>query len=161
MSRRCRFKFRRWMQSTPLLRHARVMVPVLFVLSVSAVAHAQGTMDFSGAQTLMGTFNARTSAVEIQVELSHAIQFVAEKPICTVRCQRAGLLEASYHIGRRAASGTSQVRDEVSYLLLASVVRKSLPIARSLYLPMELTDMFNPSNDVCRDDRAIHSEGFS
>ena len=56
MSRRCRFKFHRWMLPTPLLRHARLMIPVLFVLSVSAVAHAQGTMDFSGAQTLMGTF---------------------------------------------------------------------------------------------------------
>jgi hypothetical protein len=56
MSRRCRFKFSRWMQPTPLLNHARVMIPVLFVLSVSAIAHAQGTMDFSGAQTLMGTF---------------------------------------------------------------------------------------------------------
>ena len=35
---------------------ARVMAPALFVLAISSVAHAQGTMDFSGAQTLMGTF---------------------------------------------------------------------------------------------------------
>jgi hypothetical protein len=35
---------------------ARVMAPVLFALTISSVAHAQGTMDFSGAQTLMGTF---------------------------------------------------------------------------------------------------------
>jgi hypothetical protein len=26
---------------------------------------------------------------------------------------------------------------------------------------MEFTDMFDPSNDVCRADRAIHREGFS
>jgi hypothetical protein len=36
---------------------ARVLAPTLLALSLSTVAHAQGTMDFSGAQTLMGTFN--------------------------------------------------------------------------------------------------------
>lgn len=30
--------------------------PLLLSLVISGVAHAQGTMDFSGAQTLMGTF---------------------------------------------------------------------------------------------------------
>jgi len=43
-----------------LLRAAHVMGPtltaLLFMGASSAVAHAQGTMDFSGAQTLMGTF---------------------------------------------------------------------------------------------------------
>jgi hypothetical protein len=39
------------------LFHAiRVMAPTLLALSFAGVAHAQGTMDFSGAQTLMGTF---------------------------------------------------------------------------------------------------------
>jgi hypothetical protein len=45
----------------PKLRHAaHVMGPTLAALLFagvgSGVAHAQGTMDFSGAQTLMGTF---------------------------------------------------------------------------------------------------------
>src|ERR1700739_909605 len=43
-----------------LLRAAHVMGPtltaLLFMGASTAVAHAQGTMDFSGAQTLMGTF---------------------------------------------------------------------------------------------------------
>lgn len=34
----------------------RVMAPTLLTLAFASVAHAQGTMDFSGAQTLMGTF---------------------------------------------------------------------------------------------------------
>jgi TrbC/VIRB2 pilin len=34
----------------------RVMAPTLLALSFASVAHAQGTMDFSGAQTLMTTF---------------------------------------------------------------------------------------------------------
>ena len=39
------------------LAHAfRVMAPTLVALTFAGVAHAQGTMDFSGAQTLMGTF---------------------------------------------------------------------------------------------------------
>ena len=40
----------------PLARAARVMAPTFFALTIATVAHAQGTMDFSGAQTLMGTF---------------------------------------------------------------------------------------------------------
>ena len=43
-----------------LKRHAtrmlRMLAPTLLALSFAGVAHAQGTMDFSGAQTLMGTF---------------------------------------------------------------------------------------------------------
>ena len=37
-------------------RALRAMAPTLVALSFAGVAHAQGTMDFSGAQTLMGTF---------------------------------------------------------------------------------------------------------
>ena len=39
-----------------LARALRVMAPTLVALSLAEVAHAQGTMDFSGATTLMGTF---------------------------------------------------------------------------------------------------------
>ena len=39
-----------------LIDAARVLAPTLFALSFAGVAHAQGTMDFSGAQTLMTTF---------------------------------------------------------------------------------------------------------
>jgi hypothetical protein len=39
-----------------LLSIARTLVPAAIALSLTAAAHAQGTMDFSGAQTLMGTF---------------------------------------------------------------------------------------------------------
>ncbi len=39
-----------------LFHAARAMGPTLVALSFAGVAHAQGTMDFSGAQTLMGTF---------------------------------------------------------------------------------------------------------
>ena len=37
-------------------RALRVLAPTLVALSFAGVAHARGTMDFSGAQTLMGTF---------------------------------------------------------------------------------------------------------
>jgi len=38
------------------MRAIRSIAPAFFALSLATVAHAQGTMDFSGAQTLMGTF---------------------------------------------------------------------------------------------------------
>jgi hypothetical protein len=37
-------------------RAIRAVAPALVALSLVTAAHAQGTMDFSGAQTLMGTF---------------------------------------------------------------------------------------------------------
>ena len=48
-------------RATTTFRHRaklamRTLFPALFALSLASVAHAQGTMDFSGAQTLMGTF---------------------------------------------------------------------------------------------------------
>lgn len=50
---------KRWAQLT-MKRHlsemARILWPMLTILSFSGVAHAQGTMDFSGATTLMSTF---------------------------------------------------------------------------------------------------------
>jgi hypothetical protein len=39
-----------------LIRAARMMGPTLIALTFASVAYAQGTMDFSGAQTLMTTF---------------------------------------------------------------------------------------------------------
>jgi hypothetical protein len=38
------------------LRAFRVMAPALLAISFASVSYGQGTMDFSGAQTLMGTF---------------------------------------------------------------------------------------------------------
>ncbi len=46
---------------TSLLSAIRTMAPTLLALSLTSVAHAQGTMDFSGATTLMSTF--RTFAI--------------------------------------------------------------------------------------------------
>ena len=42
--------------SRKLTQALRVMTPTLFVLAFASIAHAQGTMDFTGATTLMGTF---------------------------------------------------------------------------------------------------------
>ena len=53
-------RLRKLLTKESLLCAAHVMGPTLtalvFMGAGSAVAHAQGTMDFSGAQTLMGTF---------------------------------------------------------------------------------------------------------
>ena len=49
--------------SVQSLKPSTLVVFTLMLLPV--VAHAQGTMDFSGAQTLMGTFNSRLAYVAI------------------------------------------------------------------------------------------------
>ncbi len=47
----CRNRLVRW-----FLHAGRTLLPALFYIAFAGVAHAQGTMDFSGAQTLMSTF---------------------------------------------------------------------------------------------------------
>ncbi len=48
--------YRRSRLTRRLLRVGRSLLPALFALAYTGAAHAQGTMDFSGAQTLMTTF---------------------------------------------------------------------------------------------------------
>ena len=48
-----------------LARAVRVMAPTLIALTFASAAHAQGTMDFSSATTLMGTFNTRFAYVSV------------------------------------------------------------------------------------------------
>ena len=56
------------------IAHAvRLWAPTLLALSLASVAHAQGTMDFSGATTLMGTFNSRFAYVSVS-RASHDAQ---------------------------------------------------------------------------------------
>ncbi len=56
-----------------LERILHTLLPSIIALSLTAAAHAQGTMDFSGVTTLMTTFNMRTSTVELKVVLSDQI----------------------------------------------------------------------------------------
>lgn len=55
---RCSPTFRRSFLTArqSFLRAVRILAPTLFALFLATVAHAQGTMDFSGATTLMSTF---------------------------------------------------------------------------------------------------------
>jgi hypothetical protein len=61
---------KRWAQpftKRQLLQAARALWPMLATLAFASVAHAQGTMDFSGAQTLMGTFNMGPPTIQSKV----------------------------------------------------------------------------------------------
>ncbi len=83
----------RWAKSftkQKLARSARVLAPTLLALtfaSVTNVAHAQGTMDFSGAQTLMGTFKAENPLVlgfqgkaQLEVIYGHMAEVMLSQP---------------------------------------------------------------------------------
>jgi hypothetical protein len=56
-ARRVLFRHQVW------VRPLRMVAPYLLAFSFTSLAHAQGTMDFSGATTLMQTFNVRPIAV--------------------------------------------------------------------------------------------------
>jgi pilus assembly protein CpaF len=58
----------------------RVLAPTLIALSFAGVAHAQGTMDFSGAQTLMGTFKTTLMKSLLDHIPHHERLIVIEQP---------------------------------------------------------------------------------
>jgi hypothetical protein len=68
-----------------LFHAARMVAPTPLALSLASVAHAQGTMDFSGAQTLMGTFNVGASAVQSQVVFPNLRETVPKQPMRTLQ----------------------------------------------------------------------------
>jgi hypothetical protein len=45
-----------YLSARKLVRAAHTLLPTVIAISLAAAAHAQGTMDFSGATTLMSTF---------------------------------------------------------------------------------------------------------
>jgi hypothetical protein len=64
-----------------LLHATRVLWPTVVALTFTSSAHAQGTMDFSGAQTLMSTFNMGSSTIQAQVVFSHRVQIISKQPM--------------------------------------------------------------------------------
>jgi hypothetical protein len=68
-------RIKRWAQpftKRKVLQATRALWPMFATLAFAGAAHAQGTMDFSGATTLMSTFNPGAAAVQAKVVLSQA-----------------------------------------------------------------------------------------
>lgn len=61
------------------MRILRILFPSLITPIFATVAHAQGTMDFSGAQTLMGTFNVGAPAIQSKIVLTNPPKVVAKQ----------------------------------------------------------------------------------
>ena len=98
------FSTQRWM------RALRILAPSLITVIFSAAAHAQGTMDFSGAQTLMGTFNVGTGAIQSQVVLAHPSKVVTEQPVHPIERQAVYLCDFEERLEGRVFAGTRQIR---------------------------------------------------
>ena len=91
------------------LQQVRKLLPMLFTLAIASVAHAQGTMDFSGAQTLMGTFNMSTTTIQQEVVFADSVQVVAEQAMRSIGCQRVHIAEFKYHAEHRVLAGTPEI----------------------------------------------------
>ena len=92
-----------------LLHAARMMGPTLIALTFAGVAHAQGTMDFSGAQTLMGSFNMGSSTIQAQIVLSNPTQIISKQPMRSFDRQRKHIRDLKQHTQRRMVSCAAQV----------------------------------------------------
>ena len=87
------------------------LVALTFAGVCSGVAHAQGTMDFSGAQTLMGTFNMGSSPIQSQIVLSNPVQIISKQAVRTLDRQREHIRDLTEHAQCGMVSCTTQVRE--------------------------------------------------
>src|SRR5579859_7207733 len=141
-----------------LIRAIRVIGPTLVALSFAGVAHAQGTMDFSGATTLMGTFNVSTPAVQPEVVSANLFEVIAEKPVCSVDGQRKGVRQLQNCMKRRMFFGTEQVREQVLGNNLSPFMRHALPLVGRIALPEQVTEMNQSVCNFTTGDRFVHNE---
>lgn len=151
----------RWAQpftKRQLLHAARAVWPVLATLSFASVAHAQGTMDFSGATTLMSTFNVSTPAVQFAVEFSNLFQAVAEQSVCAIQCQREDVPNLQNRVQRGMFFGTEQVRQQVFGYDLASLVRAVFLLVRGLDLAKQFAEMAQGISNLTTGDMSVHRE---
>ena len=95
-----------------LLCAARVMAPALFGVALSGVAHAQGTMDFSGAQTLMGTFNGRFAYVSVSRASHDAQLFTNDASTLTERLSRDVSKTSALNFGKAHAPAPTLAPDQ-------------------------------------------------
>jgi len=144
-----------------LFRATRVMWPALAALTVTSIAHAQGTMDFSGATTLMTTFNVSTSPVQPQIVFADGREVIAEKAVRALHRQRKRVRNLKQHTQRGMISRPAQVRQEVLGDEFPSFKRVALAVIRRLDLPMQIPQMDQRLHDLGPWNVAIHSEGFS
>ena len=93
--------------TSQLVRIMRLLGPTLLALSFAGVAHAQGTTDFTGAQTLMTTFNVGPAPIQSQIEIPDCFEIVAEQPMGSFKRQGTGVddfeqcLESRVIVGSR------------------------------------------------------------
>jgi hypothetical protein len=92
-----------------LFHAARVLWPTLVALTFASVAHAQGTMDFSGAQTLMGTFNMGSSTIQSTIVFSNPVQIISKQPVRAFDRQRKHIRDLKQHAQRGMVSRAMQV----------------------------------------------------
>jgi hypothetical protein len=93
------FSTKRWM------RVLRTLDPSLVSLSFAAVAHAQGTMDFSGAQTLMTTFNPRFAYVSVSRAAHDAHIFTNDASTLATALSHDATKTSAVTIGQATSGG--------------------------------------------------------
>jgi len=107
-------RIKRWAQpltKRKLLQAARALWPMLATLAFAGVAHAQGTMDFSGATTLMSTFNMGSSTIQSAVVFSNPVQIISKQPMRAFDRQREHIRDLKQHTQRGMVSRAMQIRE--------------------------------------------------
>ena len=140
-----------------LLHAARMMGATLVALTFAGVAHAQGTMDFSGATTLMTTFNVSSPTIQSKVEFSNPVQIISKQPVSAFDRQREHIRDLKQHAQCGMVPGTTQVREQVLRDQLATFEGIALAVVRRHHLPMDLAEMSKSRKNLSAGNVSIHS----
>ena len=149
-----------------MIRVVRVMGPAVVALSLAGAtqvcaAQTGGTMDFTGAQTLMTTFNMGASAIQSQVEISECLKVIAKQLMSAFQCERTSIRDLKQCFEGRVFVGTRQVRQEVPCCSLSSFVRTDLTLLRRFDPTMKVSDMNQGINDSVAGNSMEHHQEFT
>ncbi|MCU1321480.1 MAG: hypothetical protein JWM43_1129 [Acidobacteriaceae bacterium] len=144
-----------------LIRIARLMGPTLVALSFAGVAHAQGTMDFSGATTLMTTFNMSPPSIQAPIVFSDGREVVPKQSVRSFDSQREHVRNLKQHAQSRVISGAPQVRQQVLGEQFTPFEGVTLPVVRWPDLAMQVAKMNKSAEYLGLGYISIHSEGAS
>ena len=105
-----------------LRRAAHTLWPSILALSLTSVAHAQGTMDFSGATTLMTTFNVGPSTIQSKIVFTYLSETIAKQPMCSFERQTAGFCDLHNHLKSWVLVRSRKIRQQILYRRFAAFV---------------------------------------
>lgn len=138
------------------LRAIRSVSPALITVAYAGLAHAQGTMDFSGATTVMSTFNVSSSAIQEKIVCADLPKIVAKQTMCAFQRQVAGLCDFQDRLQGWVPVRARKVGKQVPCCCLKPLSRPQGVLIRGLDPSEQFANLYQGSRDVTVGNMFVH-----